>query len=217
MIGYLAGSIPFGLLIGKAKRVDVRRAGSGNIGATNVGRVLGRRWGLLCLGLDATKGLVPTAWAGLVMGAWGNASIDARAATWWVCVAGAAVAGHMFPVWLRFKGGKGVATGLGVCLGVHPFLSVSAACALVVWVTLVKMTRYVGVSSCVAAVSLCVFVWVWHGMGLWSRLTGGARVSREGLWPFLIGTGVIAVVVVVKHRGNLARTLRGEEHRVGGR
>ena len=213
LAGYVSGSIPFGYLIGRARGVDIRTRGSGNIGATNVGRVLGKKFGGLCFALDVLKGLAPTAGAGLAMGVWGTSSITASDASWWIGVAGATMAGHMFPVWLRFRGGKGVATGLGACLGIHPYLSLPALSALVVWIVSVRATRYVGFSSCVAAASLVVFVWVWHGLGLWGRLAGEAEGG--GLAPFYAGTAVLAVIVVVKHRGNLARMARGEEPRLG--
>lgn len=217
MLGaYVCGSIPFGLLIGKARGVDIRTKGSGNIGATNVGRVLGQPWGFICFGLDVAKGLVPTTAAGLVLGLWGAASTSGGQALGWLGVAACAVVGHMFPVWLRFKGGKGVATGLGACLGVHPFLSLAALSSLAVWVISVKVTRYVGVSSCLAAVSLPIFVWVWHGLGLWARL-GGREAEGDGLIVFIVGTAALGATVLIKHRGNLVRTIQGTEPRTGDR
>ena len=217
MLGaYLAGSIPFGLLIGKARGVDVRTKGSGNIGATNVGRVLGKRWGLTCFGLDVLKGLVPTTVAGLVEGVWGASTITSGQAGAWLGVAACSVVGHMFPVWLKFKGGKGVATGLGACLGVHPFLSIPALSSLAVWIACVKATRYVGLSSSLAAVCLPLLVWLWHGMGLWSALTG-QEGGGDGLVVFVAGTSVLGAVVLIKHRGNLVRTFRGTEPKTGER
>lgn len=217
MLGaYLAGSIPFGLLIGKACGIDVRTQGSGNIGATNVGRVLGRRWGFTCFGLDVAKGFVPTMGAGLIEGVWNASTISSAQAGAWLGVAACAVIGHMFPVWLRFKGGKGVATGLGACLGVHPFLSIPALSSLAVWIVCVKLTRYVGLSSSLAAVSLPLLVWVWHGAGMWSRLTGHES-HGEGMVVFIGGTAVLAGVVLIKHRGNLVRTMKGTEPKTGGR
>ena len=215
VIAYLAGSIPFGLLIGKLRGVDIRKQGSGNIGATNVGRVLGRRFGMLCFGLDVAKGLAPSIAAGALAGVWGSTAISRVDAAWWLGVLTAGVAGHMFPVWLGFKGGKGVATGLGGCLGVHPFLSAPALCAAVVWVVVVKLTRFVGLASCLAAVSLPILVWVWHGLGLWGKVTGREVEGGDGAVVFLVGAIVLGGVVVFKHRGNIARMMRGEEPRVG--
>ena len=213
---YVSGSIPFGLLIARMKGVDIRAHGSGNIGATNVGRVLGRRFGMLCFALDACKGFVPTMAAGLVMGVWGAVEMELVDAAGWLGVASAGVLGHMFSVWLRFKGGKGVATGTGACLGVYPALTIPVVCAGLVWLAMVRATRYVGISSCVAAATLVLFVWVWHGLGLWVRLTGEEDVpGSDAIAPFLIGTGLLAGVVVFKHRGNLARMARGEEPKVG--
>src|SRR5690349_4488530 len=101
-IGYLSGSIPFGLLLGLWRGVDIRKAGSGNIGATNLGRVLGRKWGILCFVLDVLKGAVPVAAAGGAMGVLGRGDLPAGQAWGWLAVAVAAVLGHVFPVWLGF-------------------------------------------------------------------------------------------------------------------
>lgn len=213
---YLCGSIPFGLLIGKARGVDVRAQGSGNIGATNVGRVVGQPWGYICFALDVLKGFAPAMAAGLIMGLWDAPAIIKVEAGGWLGVAACAVAGHMFPIWLGFKGGKGVATGLGACLGVYPFLTIPAVSSLLIWIVVVKLTRYVGLASCLAAVSLSLLVWVWHDLGLWGRLTGSAGAGA-GIVVFIAGTGLLGVVVVIKHRGNLLRTIRGVEPRIGSR
>ena len=115
VLGFVSGSIPFALLIGRAKGVDIRRHGSGNVGATNVSRVLGRPYGLLCFALDAAKGAGPVVAAGLVQGVFGAtvAAVEPTAQWAWLAVAVASVAGHMFSPFVGFRGGKGVATGFG--------------------------------------------------------------------------------------------------------
>jgi len=123
---YLVGAIPIGVLLARRGGVDLRAVGSGNIGATNVGRALGRRWGLVCLVLDIGKGLVPTAAAGVILHA-RCAELPAGVMGLWVLVGLAAVLGHVFSVFLGFGGGKGVATSIGVGLGVFPYLHRSGA------------------------------------------------------------------------------------------
>jgi len=107
-IGYLAGSIPFGIIIAKLHGKDLRSCGSGNVGATNVGRVVGRKWGYICFILDVLKGAVPTAVAGWLIGAYGNVPTIMQQAAW-LCVGAGCVFGHVFNIWLKFRGGKGVA------------------------------------------------------------------------------------------------------------
>ena len=205
---FAAGSIPFGLIIARARGVNIREHGSGNIGATNVWRTLGKAAGIRCLILDIAKGLIPTAAAGLTQGLIGNATITTAQATWWLAVAAAAVLGHMFTPWAGFKGGKGVATGLGALLGIFPYLTIPTLACVVVWAAMIKWTRRVGVSSCAAAISLPLWVWGWS-------LTREPGQSANALAPFLIGTGLLALMVVVRHRGNLARTWAGTEPRIG--
>ncbi len=204
--GYLIGGIPFGYLIARAKGVDILKVGSGNIGATNVGRVLGKKFFYLCFALDVLKGLVPTLAFGLLTGA-----ADAQTRTpadlwWWLGAMVAPVLGHMFTPYLGFRGGKGVATGLGSMLAVFPVLTAPAAIGLATYLVVVKLTRYVGVASCSAALSLPVST-----AALW---LAGADPWR-GAWPAAIVTGLLAFVVIFKHRGNLARTLAGTEPRAG--
>jgi glycerol-3-phosphate acyltransferase PlsY len=203
--GYLCGSIPFGLLIGLARGVDIRTAGSGNIGATNAARVLGRKWGMVCFALDVAKGFAPVFIAGLLHGVVGDPAVDAAAGWSWVAVAIAAVLGHMFPVWLKFKGGKGVATGFGVMLGVWPLLAYPVFVALVVWIVLFKTTRYVSLASMVAAVMMPLAV-------LAIALCRGADLTQRT--PFLIVTGLMAVLVIVRHRANITRLIAGNESRM---
>lgn len=208
-LAYLAGSIPFGLLIGLVRGVDIRQHGSGNIGATNIGRVLGKRIGALCFALDTGKGALPVLIAGFVMGTLGDRVPSPALTAWWSAVAAASILGHMFPVWLRFKGGKGVATGFGALAAMWPVASIAAFAALGIWLICVRLTRYVGVSSCAAAVSLP------FSIALFAMSIGqpdvGAIERIEPVWPALALTAALAIAVVWKHRGNISRTLAGTE------
>ncbi|MEZ6193092.1 MAG: glycerol-3-phosphate 1-O-acyltransferase PlsY [Phycisphaerales bacterium] len=201
---YLVGSIPFGLLIGFTRGVDIRKSGSGNVGATNAGRVLGRKWGLICFVLDVLKGFGPTLAYGLSSGLSGLHPGDggAQAVLGWLVVSAAAVFGHVFPVWLKFKGGKGVATGLGVVLGFWPVLTIPGLIAGIAWFVLVKITGYVSLASVAAACSLPVLAVV---SGLcWQRGVGEtATYAGVGL--------VLAMLIVIRHRGNIQRLRAGTE------
>lgn len=209
LAGYVVGSVPFGLLIARRKGIDIRQHGSRNIGATNVGRVLGRRYFFLCFALDALKGLVPTLAFGLVSGlVRTDTPLTPGQTWWWLGAMVAPVIGHMFSVFLRFRGGKGVATGLGALLAVFPVLTIAGGVALGVFLATLRLTRYVGVSSCAAAVSLPITT-------LAAVLIAPDRLG--GSWPAAVVTGLLAAVVVFKHRGNLGRTLAGTEHRLGQR
>jgi glycerol-3-phosphate acyltransferase PlsY len=168
--------------------------------------VLGRRYFYFCFALDALKGLVPTLAFGLVTGAMTADVRTPGALWWWLAAMLAPVLGHMFSPYLRFSGGKGVATGLGTMLAVFPVLTLPAGVGLGVYLLSVRLTRYVGVSSCLAAVSLPASV-----LALWML---GAP-SWSGAWPASVVTGLLALVVIYKHRGNLARTWAGTEPRAG--
>lgn len=206
---YLIGSVPFGLLIGLARGVDIRQHGSKNIGATNAGRVLGRKWGVLCFVLDALKGAAPVIVAGKMTGVWGVADPAPAASLAWLGVGVAALIGHMFPVWLRFKGGKGVATGFGAMVATWPGVTLPAAAALLAWIVALKITRYVSVSSCVAACVLPVSLAALRAMG-WP--VGG---TWTGAWAYLGVTTLLGAMVVWKHRANFARLRAGTEPKVG--
>ncbi len=216
---YFVGSIPFGLLLGKFKGVDLREHGSGNVGATNAGRVLGKKLGFLCFALDVLKGLGPvlgfalltdtrSVVAGAVFIVPPNALSEqpTLSALSWLVIAAAAVLGHVFPVWLKFKGGKGVATSLGVLLGVFPYLTVPAALGFVAWYITVKVSGYVGLASVVAALLLPVFT-VGSGL-LWGLQPGPIAV-------FGAVTGLLALLVIFRHRGNLQRIRAGTEPKAG--
>lgn len=186
---YLAGSIPFGLLLGRFfAGVDVREAGSGNIGATNVARTAGRRLGVLTLVLDAGKGALAVGITAWVLGVPDHAG--------WPAAAGlAAFLGHVFPVWLRFRGGKGVATALGAFLALTPWLTLGAA---LVFGATFAASKVVSVSSLTAAAVLAGGAALLHGKG--------APVTQVAL--------VVLLVIVVRHQSNIRRMLRGEESRL---
>lgn len=203
---YLLGAIPFGLLIGLARGIDVRQHGSRNIGATNVGRVVGRRWGQLCLVLDILKGLVPTALAGwLLVGP----DPDSARLLVWLAVGLAAVLGHVFPVFLGFRGGKGVATTVGVALGLYPFFTWPMVAALAAY----AIVRYS--SGAVSAGSLTIAV-VFPAV-LVLTIVLDRRATFATHWPLIAAAGVLGLLIIVRHRENIARLLRGEELRTRGR
>lgn len=180
---YLLGSIPTGLLLAKAAGVDIRSSGSGNIGATNVYRTLGRTVGVLTLVGDCLKGLIPVLVARYL------GLPDA-----WIAAAGlAAFLGHVYTVFLGFKGGKGVATALGVFLGVSPLAVLGA---LVIFVLLVWKWRYISLGSIAAAAAMPLMV---------------AWLDRR---PLLVGmTVIVSVLVIWKHRENISRLRAGTENR----
>jgi len=195
-LSYLLGSIPFGFLLVRLRGGgDVRETGSGGTGATNVTRRAGKWAGLLTLLLDALKGAAAVLLARLLVG-------GGSGAEWWVAAAAvAAVLGHVFPVWLGFRGGKGVATGLGVFLVLAPLglLCAVAAFALVVWAW-----RYVSLGSITAACVLPFAVWLTQGRG---------HLDAAGS-PALVVAAAGAALIIFMHRANIRRLLRGEENRL---
>jgi glycerol-3-phosphate acyltransferase PlsY len=192
LTAYLLGSIPFGLLLVKVtQRRDIRNAGSGNIGAANVTRVAGMGAGILTLLLDAAKGYAAV-W---LASHWSGGNIR-----WMMVAAFLAIVGHIFPVWLRFRGGKGVATGLGVFL---PICAPAVAAAGAVWLLSVVFWRYASLGSIAAAASLPIFVYMLYAPGYAPPLA----VS--------FGTVAIVLLVIAKHRPNIERIAAGTENRIG--
>jgi acyl phosphate:glycerol-3-phosphate acyltransferase len=196
LVSYLLGSIPFGYLIVSAKTGgDIRQTGSGGTGATNVSRRAGKGAGVLTLILDATKGSVAVILAIRLMN---FANQPGDSAAWWVGAAGiAAIVGHVFPVWLHFRGGKGVATGVGVFLVLAPLAVVAAG---IIFVVIVSLSRYVSLGSVVGAASVPLFVWLESFFRPVPHL--GALITTT-----LVG----AIVVLFAHRGNISRLLTGSE------
>ena len=210
LLAFLSGSVPFGLLIARAKGIDIRAHGSGNIGATNVGRVLGRSWGFLCFGLDALKGATPVLIAGSVRGVLGQpaATLDPADLWWWLGCAVMALLGHVFSPWVRFKGGKGVATGFGAFVAMWTPLTIPTAIALLVWAVAVKATKMVSLASMIAAFAIPLSI------GVRCLLADDLAAALRAETPSLAISCLIAVLIVVKHRANIGRILRGEELKV---
>lgn len=209
--GYLIGSVPFGLIVGLCRGVDVRKAGSGNIGATNVGRLLGRRFFLLTFLLDMLKGLVPVLGAGAALH-WSlrlpeeppsDGRIDYLL---WLAVGFATILGHMFSIFLGLRGGKGVATSTGVVAGVFPYFTLPVLVAAAVWGIALKVTRIMSVASLLATVTLPI---AYVGIGL----AAGWPVFGEQL-PLLVFCLLIAGLIIYKHRANIARLRDGTELRI---
>ncbi len=220
---YLIGSIPFALLIGRARGIDIRKHGSGNVGASNVGRVLGRKYGMMCFALDVCKGLGPTVLAGLWCGLFASDLRDSAPVIsttqmlLWITVAFAAIIGHTNSAYLGFKGGKGVATGFGSLLGIYPHLTWPILGALVVWIGAVKLWRMISVASMLAAISLPLW-FLLISIAPSSGETVGAGSFVDGLtarWPFVLVTAMLAILVIWKHRSNIQRIRAGTETRIG--
>jgi glycerol-3-phosphate acyltransferase PlsY len=199
---YLLGSVPFAFLIARAHGKDLRTIGSGNLGATNLARAVGRRWGYFCFALDVLKGLVPMTLAGAFLVS--TASPAHLAA--WLAVGIAAILGHVFPIYLGFKGGKGVATSFGVALGLWPYFTLCALVALVVWVTTVLIWRYISLASVCAALVFPVSL----VLGMLALPDWGA----VNLWPLLVAATLIPLLVILRHRQNLHRLLTGTESKI---
>ena len=191
---YLLGSIPFGFLVAKAKGIDIRSVGSGNIGATNAMRVLGKPAGIFVLLMDAAKGY----FACLICYVLNiGSSLTFHQLETCIVIAGiCAVLGHNYPCWLKFKGGKGIATTAGVFLALAPW---ALLIALVVFIVAVVVTRYVSMGSIAAAIALPVTVWVMPPHNLFLSFV----------------TTALGVLAIYKHKGNIQRLMAGTENRLG--
>jgi glycerol-3-phosphate acyltransferase PlsY len=220
LFAFLLGSIPFGLFIARAKGIDIRQHGSGNIGATNVLRVVGKKHGITCLILDALKGFVPVVIAlNLVqiegrhlqipvafLDAWAvklSAADAVKAQIVHIVTALFAVLGHNYSPWVGFKGGKGIATSAGVLLALMPF---AVLLLIVIWLLLFSVTRYVSVASIGAAAALPLVTLY----GSWSH----GRI-QDGTWnkPLFVFSVIIAALAIWKHRANIQRLMKGTESR----
>ena len=205
---YLLGSIPFGLLIAKAHGKDLRSIGSGNIGATNVSRALGRKWAYVCFALDVLKGVVPMlVTLSLARGSSSESQTEKVILLWlWLAVGCGAILGHIFPIYVKFKGGKGVATSFGVALGLWPYYTICALFAIAIWIVAVLIWRYVSLASIAASVTFPIVLIL-------------AIVLKPGwdfisLWPLLIVATAIPLMVIIRHRENIKRLLAGTESKI---
>ena len=201
-VAYLIGSIPFGLLVGKARGIDPRKAGSGNIGATNVGRLLGGKYFALVFTLDLLKGAVPPLAAGAVIGF--------RVPNWqtcllWMAIGAAVVIGGMCSIYLKFKGGKGVATSAGMMLGIFPYYTLAFIPGILAFLFTFAATRFISVGSICGAT---VFAAGYIIFGLFENwpMTGAQL-------PLLCFAFALPVLIIYKHRGNIARLRAGTEPR----
>lgn len=200
---YILGSIPTGLLIGLAKGTDPRKVGSGNIGATNIGRIFGFRWFLVVFFLDLLKGLLATGAAALVLA---DASPTALDFTLWIALALAVVTGNLYSLFLGFRGGKGVATSAGAVLGVYPWLTAPLGVCLLVYAAVLLAFRIMSLASMSGAAALLP---VLAGFMLWR----GWPIHTH--WPLLLLAAGIGAMVIWKHRANIARLRAGTEPRLG--
>ena len=205
LAAYVIGATPFGVILARLHGVDLRRVGSGNVGATNVARVLGRSWAYLCFALDVAKGLLPVALAGAMIRRADQTVPSALDQAAWLAVGLGAVLGHVFSFYLRFRGGKGVATALGVVLGMYPYFTAAGLAALGLWVVVTLTSRYVSLGSIVAAVAFVPLfaAFNWNVVGR--------------LWPLGVFGMAVAALIVVRHRGNIRRLLAGTENKIGRR
>jgi glycerol-3-phosphate acyltransferase PlsY len=204
---YFAGSIPFGVLVAKTKGVNIREHGSKNIGATNVGRLLGKPLGFTCFLLDVLKGAIPVAVVGCMAETYGLtlSEISTTQLLLWIAVALAALLGHMYSPWLKFGGGKGVATTFGSMVAMWPLLTLPVLGAFVFWFVALKFSKMVSLASLVSALALFVL----------SVILVCMESNVAHAWPLLVVTFLITAMVFWKHRSNIGRIMRGDEPKLG--
>jgi glycerol-3-phosphate acyltransferase PlsY len=194
LIGYLLGSIPTGYLAGRLRGIDIRQTGSGNIGATNVFRTLGKPAGIIVLIIDGLKGYVACAWApDLIQNLLSTHVAEPEALR--ITAGLAAILGHNFTCWLRFRGGKGIATSAGVLAALVPGALLIILC---IWIIVFALTRYVSLASICASFALPFATWL----------------TRQNL-ALTIVTSAMAALAIYKHRSNIQRLMQGTEHRFG--
>lgn len=184
---------------------DLRAIGSGNIGATNVARALGRKWGYICFALDVLKGFVPMVALRTALPNAGTAHDPAFLACW-LLVGVAVILGHIFPLYLGFKGGKGVSTSLGVALGLWPYFTIPALIAFAVWVILVLTFHYVSLASICASVTFPVALVV--------GILAVPAWTAANLYPLFIAAILIPLLVIIRHRENIGRLKAGTESKI---
>jgi len=198
---YLIGAIPFAMIIAKAYGKDLRKIGSGNIGATNLSRAVGKKWAYVCFVLDATKGLIPMLVASKII----SSPPTTTELILSLVVGCAAVTGHIFPIYIKFKGGKGVATSFGVAMGLWPYYTICALIAMICWISSVLLWRYISLASIIAAISFPI------------ALTTITILNKnwlfQNLWPLFIVAIIIPLMVIIRHRENIIRIIKSKEHK----
>lgn len=241
LAGYLLGSIPFALVIGKAHGVDIRTTGSKNVGATNLGRTLGKKYFWQAFLLDAGKGFFPVLLVTLFVSHWnlhawehnhapvtshlsglvGQPDPNPVISQWptlpsWapLLTAVACVLGHTFPIWLKFKGGKGVATSFGVVLGLWPLYTLAGIGGGLVFVAVLMIYRYISLASIVAVIAFATLVSI-LGSGHVDTPTVRFYTPWSDFEPLLIVAWLFAALITFRHRANIARLLKGTEPKVG--
>jgi glycerol-3-phosphate acyltransferase PlsY len=239
--GYFLGSVPFAWVIGRAHGVDIRTVGSKNVGATNLGRTLGMKYFWQAFLLDGGKGLVPVLVGALLVryfnargiylsgGEWSLAKlfkpenlhgikgvtvVHDLLPSWAPLITGVTcLLGHVFPIWLKgLKGGKGVATGLGVALGFWPLFTLGGAVAGLFFVAMLMIYRYISLASMTASL---VFVGMVAFLGGWDNRYVETYLPWRQRWPLIVVAGVFSLLIIVRHRGNIVRLVKGTEPRVG--
>ncbi len=199
VIAFLAGGIPFGYLVGAAiLKDDIRKHGSGNIGATNVARLLGWKWGFVVLFLDALKGLLPTLATKLFLQDRGSDELAGLGA---ILAGISCIVGHMYPIWLKLRGGKGVATALGVILVIAPMAS---GVAFVIFLIVFAAGRIVGLASIVSVISFAVA----------QLIVMGPDMFVLAQLPLTLFSILVPALIVWKHRSNILRMVRGDEQKM---
>lgn len=203
LISYLIGSISFAFFIAKAHGIDLRKVGSGNLGSTNLARACGKKWAYICFLLDFLKGFLPTFVAKFFII---SEQIDSLSLALWLAAGVAAILGHMFPFYLNFRGGKGVATSFGVVLGIWPYYTIPGLIVFVLWASIVIIWRYISLGSVIAAavfpfilIALTAFLKDWN---------------FNVLWPLVLAAAILCSLVIFLHRTNIQRLISGTESKI---
>jgi acyl phosphate:glycerol-3-phosphate acyltransferase len=197
IISYLIGAIPWGFIIAKLKGVDIREHGSGNIGATNVTRTIGKRWGVLCFFIDFLKGLLPVIAVKILFPSiWFLTPMQICFAI--ILTVLGTVLGHMYPIYLKFKGGKGVSTGAGALVAITPY---AVICGLTVWIIVYKTSKFVSLASITAAIIVAILSFVFS-------VTNIYHIDNTLLY-FVI---FITLMAIYKHKSNIKRLINGTEN-----
>lgn len=196
LLAYLIGAIPFAYIIASFKGIDIRKVGSGNVGATNVFRAVSKPLGILTFILDAAKGWLPVALSPLIFKL--MSGTESQELYLKVICGVAAVLGHTYPVYLSFRGGKGVATGAGALVSIAPY---SLIVGLSVWIITFVLSRYVALASIVSALSVAVSSWIFYG--------------KDILLPIVLSS--LTTIIIWRHKSNIVRLINGTEYKFGGK